>query len=323
MILKNVGNTPLLKIDFPFLNIKNLNLFCKLEYYNPMGSIKDRAANYIIKKLIEDKIINKDSILVESSSGNFGIALSAYSKFYGIKFICVIDKMICPLNEMILKLLKTNIIKITEADDCGGYLLNRLKKVAELQEENPNVYWINQYGNFLNAEAYYNTLGNEICDALDRIDYIFVGVSSGGTITGISRKVKERFPAAKVIAVDVVGSVIFGGEAKKRNIPGIGSSKVPKILKYAKIDDIVLIDELSAVKICHKLLKEAFIFAGGSSGTVVSAIQNYFQDRRIDKSTNVVAIIPDRGERYYDSIYNMEWCDKIQTNLRNEDVVFI
>ncbi len=304
--LERVGHTPLVGLhldDFDYLN-----LYVKLEYYNPTGSVKDRAASYVIQKLLERGEISRDTTLIESSSGNFGIALAAYCKRYGLKFIAVIDPCIQPINEILIKSFGAEMVKVEVPDSNGGYLLNRIKKVKELVHEIDHSYWVNQYGNPYIAEAYYHTLGNEICDSLENIDYIFMGVSSGGTITGVSHRVKERFPQAQVIAVDVIGSVIFGHPPAKRHIPGIGSSMKPEILKNAIIGDVVMVDEVSTVAMCHELLKKYFIFVGGSSGSVLAAIKKYFPGKKIDRKLDVVTIFPDRGERYVDTIFNEKWC---------------
>lgn len=306
-ILDKIGSTPLAKIQLP--DEMNVNLYAKLEFYNPTGSVKDRAANYIISKLLNNHEIDKDTIIIESSSGNFGIALSTYCKKYGLKFICVIDKHTLPVNEKIIRSLSYDVEKITELDNNGGYLLNRIKRVKELHAKYPNSYWVNQYANPYNAEVYYNTLGKEICDEVEDIDYVFMGVSSGGTITGVSQKVKERYPNAKVIAVDIDGSVIFGGQPKKRYIPGIGSGMVPEILKQAKIDDVMVINEVETIESCHDLLKNHSIFAGGSSGSVFIAVKKYFQTHRPLEKQNVVVVFPDRGDRYASTIYNDDWCN--------------
>jgi len=306
-ILKRIGNTPLVKIEPK--GLKNINLYVKLEGYNPMGSVKDRAASYMLKKAIDKGEINKDTVIIESSSGNLGIALAAYCRALGLKFYCVVDPHISSINEYIIKTLSTKIIKITKPDENGGYLLNRIRKVHELQEKISNSYWTNQYGNPYNAESYKETLGKEICDELDNVDYIFLGVSSSGTITGVSQKIKEVFPKAKVIAVDVIGSVIFGGIPQKRYIPGIGSSMVPSILKNAKVDEVFMTDELSTIKMCHKLLKDHCIFVGGSSGSVFSAVLEYFSKKKLKFKPTVVAVFADRGERYINTVYNERWCN--------------
>lgn len=314
-ILEKIGNTPLVRIKPN--GFRNVNVYAKLEHYNPMGSVKDRSALYILGKILDSGEINKDTVIIESSSGNFGVALSAYCKEKGLKFYCVVDPHISPVNEYLIKTLSTKMIKVSDIDENGGYLLNRIRKVKQLQSEIANSYWVNQYGNPYNAEAYGETLGKEICDDMDSmsgIDYIFLGVSSGGTITGISQKVREVYPNAKVIEVDIKGSVIFGGMPKKRYIPGIGSSMVPDILKQAKIDEVFMVDEYDTVEMCHELLKEHYLFLGGSSGSVYFAIKKYFEGRSFDKKQNVVAIFADRGDRYVNTIYNDEWCNNFLKN---------
>lgn len=311
-VLDRMGNTPLVQLHVQ--ELKHINLFAKLEFYNPTGSVKDRAANYLINKLFKNKEIDKNTTLIESSSGNFGISLSAYCQKEGLKFIAVVDPCILPINEILIKSFGANVIKVNVPDGNGGYLINRIKKVKELVNEIDNAYWVNQYANPYNAEAYYNTLGSEICADLGKIDFVFMGVSSGGTITGVSRKIKERFPCAKVIAVDIVGSVIFGHPPGKRYIPGIGSSMVPEILKGAKIDDVVIVDEVSTIEMCHELLKKHYVFAGGSSGSVFAAVKKYFPGKTFKNKINVVTVFADRGERYVNTVYNEKWCLDFKRN---------
>jgi N-(2-amino-2-carboxyethyl)-L-glutamate synthase len=311
-ILDYVGHTPMVRIKME--EFGNIKLYAKLEFYNPTGSVKDRAAYYIINKLLDSKEINKDTTMIESSSGNFGIALSAYCRKYGLKFICVVDPHINRINEMLIRCSGAQVIKVTEPDENGGYLLNRIRKVKSLQKEIENSYWVNQYGNPYNAEAYAETLAEEIVTQVDHLDYIFLGISSGGTITGVSGKIKQKFPDVKVIAVDIVGSVIFGHPPKKRFIPGIGSSMVPDILKSAKIDDVVMMDEVATIRMCHELVNRYNIFAGGSSGSAYGAIKKYFTDKVPAKGIDIVTVFPDRGERYGDTIYNEDWCTHFVNN---------
>lgn len=308
-ILENVGETPLVSIEMS--EFENINLFTKIEAYNPTGSVKDRAASYILKKLLESGEIDQETTIIESTSGNFGVALSAYCKYYGLPFIAVVDPHITSMNEMLIRANGAKIVKVQIPDEYGGYLLTRVQKVKDLKREIENSYWINQYGNPLNARAYYQSLGKELCFQIEEIDYIFLGVSSGGTITGVSQKIKENFPDAQVIAVDVEGSVIFGNESHKRFIPGIGSSMKPKILKNAFIDDVIITDEIATINACHELLEQHNFFVGGSSGSVYAGIKAYFKDRKISRPINVVSIFADRGERYFDTIYSKEWSDNI------------
>ncbi len=307
--LDTTWNNPLIKIKPEGLDY--INFFAKLELFNPTGSIKDRPASFIINRLLESGKINNETAIIESSSGNFGIALAVYCKARGLKFYCVIDPNISKTNEYLLKQLCTGVIKVQKRDASGGYLLNRIKEVKIFLDEVPNSYWINQYANPYNAQAYYETLGKEICESLPNIDYVFIGVGSGGTITGVSRKIKEEFPMCKVVAVDAKGSVIFGGKAEKRYIPGIGSSMVPEILKEAKIDEVITVPESDAIKSCHKLLRKHSIFAGGSSGSVFFAVEKYFEFKKTAIIPTVVTVFPDRGERYINTIYNKDWYEKL------------
>jgi cysteine synthase A len=304
-LLTKVGCTPVIRIRVD--ELENVNLYSKLEYYNPTGSVKDRAASYVIEKLFELNEIGRDTTIIESSSGNFGIALSAYCKYHGLKFICVVDPCILPINEMLMRAYGAVVIKVTEADENGGYLLNRIRKVKQLTAEIGDCYWVNQYANPYNADAYYHSLGGEICAEMESLDYLFLGISSGGTITGVSRRMKEHYPAVKVVAVDIIGSVIFGHAPKKRYIPGIGSSMVPKILEKSRIDDVVMIDEAATIHGCHELMEKYNVFAGGSSGSAFAAIKKYFNRNPVDKPVNVLTVFPDRGERYFNTVYNKDW----------------
>ncbi|GMQ56231.1 2,3-diaminopropionate biosynthesis protein SbnA [Vallitalea sediminicola] len=316
--LEQVGNTPVINLSDKMFH--DLNIYIKLEFFNPTGSVKDRAASFILNKLISNGEIDKDTIIIESSSGNFGIALASYCKMLGLKFYCVIDPNITYINEMLIRKLSTEVFIVKEHDENGGYLIERIKKVKRLQAQHENTYWINQYGNPYNAEAYYMTLGNELCNEINPIDYIFIGVSSCGTITGVSQRIKGKFPKARVIAVDIVGSVIFGGKSKKRYIPGIGSSMQPENLRKARIDDVIQVTEEETIDMCNYLLENHQIFAGGSSGSVMVAIHNYFRDRKLT-NVNVVAIFADRGDRYGTTVYNKEWCmEKFPKMIKGERV---
>ena len=302
--LENIGNTPLVKISMDALS--DVSLYAKLESYNPTGSVKDRAAFYILDKLLRMGEIEPGYTIIESSSGNFGVALSAYCKKFGLKFICIIDPHISPINRMLIESSGGVIEEVTEPDQNGGYLLNRIKRVKELKRSIKESYWINQYENPLNSGAYH-ILGQEIIDGIQDVNAVFLGVSSGGTITGVSQRIKEISPGTKIIAVDITGSIIFGGNPAKRYIPGIGSSKVPAILKLAKIDNVVMVDEEETIFGCHELLREHHIFAGGSSGSVYAAIRKYYKKNPTPVPVNVGCIFADRGERYVSTVYNEKW----------------
>ncbi|MEL6535052.1 MAG: 2,3-diaminopropionate biosynthesis protein SbnA [Bacteroidota bacterium] len=308
--LENVGHTPCVALKIP--DAAPVQVFAKLEMNNPTGSVKDRAASHILSTLLAQGTIDKDTTIIESTSGNFGVALSAFCKYHGLRFIAVVDPHITLINEMLIAANGAEIVKVDQADDFGGYLLSRIATVRELTQSIENCYWVNQYENPLNAEAYYLSLGGEICEQFSELDYLFIGVSSGGTITGLSRKMKENFPDIRIVAIDVAGSKIFEGNSpRKRFIPGIGSSMRPPILQQAYIDDVVIVDDLDTCQGCQDLLAHQSIFAGGSSGSVYAGLQRYFADRKLEQPANALALLPDRGERYFNTVYNAEWVQKV------------
>src|SRR5574341_937220 len=255
------------------LAVEGMNLFAKLEYVNPVGSIKDRPAFWILKRAAERGDICSETTVIESSSGNFASALAAITHLVVLRFIPVIDANIAGAYESFLRRLCPRVVKVEERDDTGGFLKTRLQMVEHLCSTIPNAYWTNQYGNPDAVEAHYELTAGEICDSFESLDYVFIGVSTAGTIAGVSRRLKERYPTVNVIAVDTQGSVIFGDTPRKRHIPGIGTSIVPPLLSHATIDDVVLIPERESVAACRELLATHGLFAGGSSGSAFAAVK--------------------------------------------------
>src|SRR5213593_2355783 len=257
------------------LAVQGMQLFAKLEYVNPVGSIKDRPAFWILKRAAERGEICDETTVIESSSGNFASALAAFTRLVGLRFIPVIDPNVSSTYESFLRRICDTVVKVDERDDTGGFLKTRLQMVEHLCMTVPNAYWTNQYANPDAADAHYQLTAGEICDDFDLLDYVFIGVSTGGTIAGMSRRLKERYPNVRIIAVDTQGSVIFGDTPRKRHIPGVGSSIVPTLVSQALIDDVILIPERETVAACRELLVTHGLFAGGSSGTAFAAIKRY------------------------------------------------
>lgn len=295
--------TPVLKLT----NIRDkVDLYVKYEGCNIFGSMKERAVRNCLKKAIENNRINYETEIIESSSGNMGIALASICNELGLRFTCVIDPHITPVNRTILETLNANLIMADKPDANGGFLLSRLEIVRDYVNNNKNVYWINQYDNFDIISGYYSIV-DELYKNIKKIDYVFLSVSSGGSIAGISKRIKNLSQRTKVIAVDVEGSVIFGYPGQKRYIPGAGSSIVANNLKHAIIDDVIIVSERQAIERCWKYINE-FGLIGGSSGVVLAGIEKYLAEHNIESNINIATIFPDRGERYIDSIYNKEWC---------------
>jgi len=288
-----------------------IELYAKMEFFNGVGSVKDRPAWWILKRAIERGEVGPGTTVIESSSGNFACALSVFCSMLGLRFIPVIDPNISPFYETTLACTCDRIVKVDECDDTGGFLKTRLRKVQELLAVTRDSYWPNQYENMDGMAAHYYLTGAEI-EPLQP-DYVFAGVSTGGTIAGVSRRLKEKNPAVRIIAVDVEGSIIFGGEAKKRRLPGLGSSVSPALIRHAQIDDVVIVTESDAVAGCWDLLTRHGLFVGASTGSVYSAIKTYFSGRRPMGRPRVVFLCCDRGSAYLHNVFDPAWAACRQT----------
>jgi len=294
------------------LAMNGMNLFAKLEYVNPVGSIKDRAAYWILKRAAERGDICEETTVIESSSGNFACALAAFTHLVGLRFIPVIDPNISGTYESLLRRICPTVVKVEDRDDTGGFLKTRLQMVKHLCATIPNAYCTNQYGNEDAVEAHYALTATDICADFDSLDYVFIAVSTAGTIAGVSRRLKERYPKILVIAVDSEGSIIFGGAPRKRHIPGLGSSIVPPLLSHAKIDDVVLIPERETVQACRELLTTHGLFVGGSSGTAFAAVKRYAARFPAYKHPTVLFLCADRGTPYLDTVFDATWTTRLE-----------
>lgn len=284
-----------------------VDLYAKLDYANTIGSIKDKPAFQILKAAILRGELTRDMTVVESSSGNFAIAIAVFCKLLGLRFIPVIDPNVSSWNEARLRTLCQEVVRVDERDDTGGFLKTRLRTVEELCKRHRPSFWPNQYGNPDAMRAHYEFTAAEICAAVPRLDYAFIGVSSGGTIAGASRRLKEHFPGVKIIAVDAEGSVIFGTKPRRRYLPGIGSSIVPDLLKHALIDDVVCVPERDTIAACLQLLSKSGLFVGASSGSGFAAVELYLPRMRGPNRPSAVFLCCDHGVAYLDTVFNPEW----------------
>jgi cysteine synthase A len=205
----------------------------------------------------------------------------------------------------------SRVVKVEERDDTGGFLKTRLAEVERLCATVPHAFWTNQYGNPDAMEAHFHLTGGEICAGFESLDYVFIGVSTAGTIAGVSCRLKERYPDVRVIAVDTEGSVIFGDRPRKRYIPGIGSSIHPPLLSQAKIDDVVLIPEHEAARACRELLTTHGLFVGGSSGSAYAAVKRYAPKMAGRRSPTVLFLCADRGTPYLDTVFDPAWTTRL------------
>lgn len=303
-----IGNTPLIKLERIFKNQK-INVYAKLEQFNLGGSIKDRPALMIIQQALHEGKIKQGGTVIESSSGNMGIALAYVCLRYGLHFIAVVDSRTTIANIKILEALGAKVEVVNwRGKTTNSYLEAQFERVNQLLNEIPGSFWSNQHANENNPKAHHRTM-EEIDRALDsNIDYLFCAASTCGTLRGCIEYIKEKNLNTKVIVVDAEGSIIFGGVSGNRLIPGHGSAIRPEIYREGMAHKVLYVNDAECVAGCRFLLKEEAIFAGGSSGAIVSGFAKVKAE--IPQNSNAVMILPDRGERYLDTIYNPEWVSK-------------
>lgn len=297
-----VGNTPLVHLARMFKG-EHYEVLAKLEYLNPLGSMKDRAARHVIESWLGDGTLKPGGHIVESSSGNFGIALAALAPLYGLRVTCVLDPNVSAVNLKILSSLGARIDMVSARDRMGGFLETRLARVRELTAEDPEAVWVNQYANDLCWQAHYAHTAREVIEQVSGpVDALVVAVSTTATLQGVSRRLREEWPDLKVIAADAHGSVVYGGAPAPRHLPGHGSSMRPELATRFDPDQVVHVREEDAIAGCRALLRSEGILAGASSGAVVSAIRT--AGSALPAGSRVLTILPDRGERYMDLVYS-------------------
>lgn len=304
-ILSTIGNTPLVRLN-RFVSDPKLTLYAKLESFNPGGSIKDRPALTILGEAFDAGLIRPGSVIVESSSGNMGIGLAQACLYHGLRFICVVDPKTTLQNLQMLRAYGAEVDYVAEPDpETGEFLPARINRVKALLAEIPGAFWPNQYANLSNPKSHYQTMG-EIATALDgRVDYLFVATSTCGTIRGCAEYARDHGITTRIIAVDAYGSLIFGDVKAKRLLPGMGAGLRPPLCDVSLVDQCVHVTDLECVTGCRQLVGTEAILAGGSSGGVVAAVMK-IKDQ-IPSGSVCVAILPDRGERYLDTVYSDDW----------------
>ncbi|OMF19290.1 2,3-diaminopropionate biosynthesis protein SbnA [Paenibacillus sp. FSL H8-0548] len=305
-LLSIIGNTPLIQLSKLFANDRGIQVFAKLELLNPGGSAKDRSAARIIDKAWEEGLIGPGSVIIESSSGNMAISLAAICSYLGMRFISVIDPKATQQNIRIMRAYGADIELVETADpETGEFLPARLQRVQQLVKRIPNSFWPNQYANTNNYLSHYEGTMREIVEELGHVDYIIGGVSTCGTMLGCAQYIKDHKLAAKVVAVDAAGSVIFGGVNGNRRFPGLGAGIIPTFGEKRFMDYAIKVADQDMVAGCRLLVSQESILAGPSSGAVIHALKS-MEHELPDKSVCVV-ILHDRGERYMDTVYCDEW----------------
>jgi 2,3-diaminopropionate biosynthesis protein SbnA len=284
------------------------DVFLKLEGFNVTGSIKIKTAIGLVEALEKEGTARpNETVIVESSSGNLGLALSLVCAIKGYEFICVTDPNANHGTIRGMELYGAKVIVVEDRDATGGYLGSRLDKISELLRTEPKAVWLNQYANLANKNVHAEQTATEIAREFEKVDWIFVGSGTTGTLGGVSERLHQEFPGTQVIAVEPVGSRTFGGAPGKRHIPGIGTSVRPPLADLAHPDRVVTIDEATTVDACLSFVRDHHLLVGGSTGTVLAAVKQLAPEFR--PGDIIVAISPDLGDKYLDTVYDPAWVE--------------
>ncbi|OZE82665.1 2,3-diaminopropionate biosynthesis protein SbnA [Rhodococcus sp. 15-649-2-2] len=309
-IVAAIGATPMVRLDRLFRTV-SASVLAKVERANPGGSTKDRPAREMVEAaLAEGRAVPGVTTIVESSSGNLGVALALVCAYHRLGLHVVTDPKASHTNLAIMRALGARVEIVTERDHATGeFLPTRLLRVQELLTSIPGALCLDQYNNPSGAAAHRRT-AREIVDAIGEPDVLFVAAGSCGSLRGIADHLRSSGAHTRIVAVDACGSAIFGSVAPPapdygRTLPGHGSTMVPGHFRDDLADDVVFVTDAECVAACRLLAEREAILAGGSSGAVIAAIAAYLP--RLPAGSTVVTILPDGGDRYLHSIYDDAW----------------
>jgi 2,3-diaminopropionate biosynthesis protein SbnA len=304
-LVNRIGHTPLEPIALT-IEGRERKVHLKLESANPTGSVKDRTGYALIKHFEDQGLLNEDSVIIESTSGNLGVALALVAKARGYQFIAVIDPKTTQENITKMQLFGAQIEMVDRPDANGGFLLSRLEHVAELCQRSKNLIWTNQYVNPANPTIHYTQTGPEIYQQMnEKVEAIFVSVSTGGTLSGIARFFREVSPKTLIIGIDAYGSVIFNTPPGPRKLTGIGSSKASHFITGDLYDAYVQVSDEDAFACCRSLYASTGLKVGGSSGAVLVGCAQYLAT--YPELVHVACVCADDGENYASSIFSDQW----------------
>ena len=291
-----IGGTPLLKAN-RFIEVNNLeaNIFVKLEYFNPAGSVKDRIAKAMIEKAEADGLLNKNSVIIEPTSGNTGIGLASFAAARGYRAILTMPETMSVERRNLLKAYGAEIVLTDGSKGMKG----AIAKAEELAETTPNAFIPSQFTNPANPAAHKATTGPEIWNDFDgKVDIFLAGVGTGGTLTGVGEYLKEQNPDVKVFAIEPASSpVLSKGTAGPHKIQGIGAGFIPEILNTNIYDEVLPIENDDAFKYGRQFSQVEGILIGISAGAALAAAVQVAQKPE-NKGKNIVVLLPDTGDRY-------------------------
>ena len=287
-----IGNTPLVRmnhIDIP----DGVNLYAKLELYNPSGSVKDRIGKFMIEDAERKGILRKGSVIVEATAGNTGLGIAFAALNRGYQIIFVVPTKFSQEKQTLLRALGAKIVNTPRE----GGMLGAWKKAEEIRSDIPGAVTLEQFKNPANPLAHYETTGKEIYEELDgNIDFLVAGAGSGGTYSGVVKYLKEKNSSIVGVLADPVGSTMGGGEHDDYNIEGIGNDFIADTMDMSLVDKVVKMTDREAFEGARELAKKEGIIAGSSSGAALAAAKKLIAN---GAKGNIVVIFPDRGDRYF------------------------
>ena len=291
-----IGNTPLLELGtYRDENKLEANLIAKLEYFNPLGSVKDRVANAMIETAIKEGKINKDTVIIEPTSGNTGIGLAFVTATKGLRLILTMPETMSIERRRIVSALGAEVVLTPGVEGMKG----AIAKAEALKEEYGNAFIPQQFENEANPKIHFETTGPEIWRDTDgKVDIFVAGVGTGGTVTGIGKYIKSQNPNAKIVAVEPATSAVLSGKKPgPHKIQGIGAGFVPKVLDLDIVDEIIPVENDDAFNASRAVAKAEGLLVGISSGASIYAATELAK-RPENKGKNIVVLLPDTGERY-------------------------
>lgn len=317
MIIESVVDIKSHSIFYKMKGFVKADLLLKLEGLNIAKSIKLKTARHMLEVHERNgNVLRNKSRIICSSSGNLAIALAIICKEKKYPMIAVVDPNTNLLSKNIIPLYGGELIEVTKRDSNGGFLQTRIDLINKMLEEDEYLFWINQYDDPENYYAHYYTTAGEILHEIPDVTHLFVGAGTTGTLMGCAKYFRKYSPKTKIIAVDSVGSMTFSNCPAKRYIPGLGTSIAPSIADKNAVDEIIWVKETDTIRTCYEVLERYGLWIGGSTGTVLHAVRQY----SLESINKIVAISPDFGDAYLDSVYNSDWI-RSKYNCDTKDIL--